>query len=132
MKFVTIFIFGLIAASNAELTIDELKKLASFREACMKETGVQLDLVKAAARGSISDDPILRKHMVCVFKKAGFMDSAGKLQTENIRQKLIDVMRDADLANQLVNTCGKQVATPEQTAFKSYKCFYEETNLPVI
>ncbi|KAJ8980116.1 hypothetical protein NQ317_010902 [Molorchus minor] len=118
--------------ATAELTIEQLKKLATYRKECMAETGVKEEVVRSASRGVIADDPKLNEHLLCVFKKAGFSDGAGQIQKEVIKQKLTDVIRDADLAESLVNSCVLQMETPQLTSLESYRCFYEKTNIPVV
>nr|USH46137.1 odorant binding protein 6 [Apriona germarii] len=121
----------LLVAVKAELTLEQLQKLKTYREDCIKQTGVDSEIVENARRGNIVDNPKLQEHLFCMFKKIGFMDEAGRIQKDVLKKKLVDVIKEEELASKLIEVCATEASTPQLTAFENFKCFFGKTGLPV-
>ncbi|KAJ8932129.1 hypothetical protein NQ314_014910 [Rhamnusium bicolor] len=89
----------------AELTLEQIEKLATRRRECSAETGVDKTVLLNASKGNIVDDPKLNEHIFCVFKKTDFMDEAGNFQNEVLQKKITDAINDAELARKLIEVC---------------------------
>lgn len=93
---------------------------------CVKETDVDRYLVTKALTGNFSDDPKFKAHLFCLLNKIGFLDKAGNVLTDNMKEKLSLVIGDVNKIEQVAATCGEKKESPEQTAVAMMKCFYEE------
>lgn len=111
--------------------MEQLQKLKTHREECIKQTGVDQEVVDNARKGNVVDNPKLQEHLLCMFKRIGFMDDAGKIQKDVLKKKLVDVIKEEELANKLIEVCATEAATPQLTAFENFKCFFGKTGLPV-
>nr|QUP79543.1 odorant binding protein 50 [Monochamus saltuarius] len=127
-----LLVLTLFLVVKAELTLEQLKKLKVHREECAKQTGVDPELVAKARTGNVVDDPKLQEHILCMFRRIGFINEEGKIQTDVLRRKLVDVIKDEELANSLIAECVVAASTPQLTASGSFKCFYTKTGLPIV
>lgn len=96
--------------------------LVNAHHECATETGVEEDVIKETLQGEFTEDEKLKKHILCVGQKLGFMNEGGELQTEVIKEKLGDVVDNVD---ELLEKCVVDKGSPEETAFGFAKCTYE-------
>lgn len=114
--------------SNFQGLSDEQKaKLKNYHLECIKETGVNPDLVTKARNGEFADDEKFKNHLFCVSKKVGFQNEAGDIQEDVIRTKLNAEIKDLDITNKLIAKCALKKATPAQTAYDTIVCYYNAT-----
>ncbi|KAJ8924163.1 hypothetical protein NQ315_006947 [Exocentrus adspersus] len=133
MKFsLAVVVLTLLVVVKAELTLEQLRKLKTHREECLKESGADPEVVSNARRGNAVDDPKLKEHLLCMFKRIGFLNDEGQLQKDVLKRKLVDVIKEEELADKLIAECVIQGETPQATAFNSFKCFFKETGLPIV
>lgn len=64
---------------------------------------------------------------MCISKKVGFQNEAGDSQDEVIRTKLNAELNNLDVTNKLIAKCVTKQATPAETAFNSFVCYYQST-----
>ncbi|KAJ8955673.1 hypothetical protein NQ318_008542 [Aromia moschata] len=113
-------------AQKAGIITDEQKtKLMEYNKQCMEETNVANELILKAKAGEYSDDPLLKKQILCVNKKAGFQNDAGDLQIDFIKSKVNDIIKDEKTTADIVGQCAVNKGTPEDTAFEAVKCFHK-------
>ncbi|XP_018565054.1 B2 protein [Anoplophora glabripennis] len=125
-------VLTLFIVVKAELTLEQLKKLKDHRENCIKESGADPEVVAKARTGNIAEDPKLQEHLLCMFKRIGFMSEEGKIQRDVLRRKLVDVIKDEELADKLIGECVVEASTSQLTALESFKCFFTKTGLPIV
>ncbi|XP_063904896.1 B1 protein-like [Zophobas morio] len=116
-----------VAISVQALTDEQKEKIKTYHKDCAAASGVDQDLVARGRKGDFVDDPKLKEHLFCVSKKAGFQNDAGDVQTEVLKAKLNAELKDQEVTNKLVEKCAVKKATPQDTAFESFKCYYENT-----
>lgn len=85
------------------------------------------NLVQKARKGEFADDPKLKEFFGCMFTKVGFLNDAGEIQLDVIKQKMpSDVNKDE--AEKVLNACKDQKGESKaDTAFLLYKCYWEST-----
>lgn len=98
----------------------------------MKESGADETAVGNARKGQFVEDPKLYKYVFCFLKKADFIAENGDIKPDVIKAKL-----SADLGAQeidkVISKCKSEKGdTPEATAAKFYKCYYETSNKHVV
>uniref|UniRef100_M3TYY8 Odorant binding protein 4 n=1 Tax=Ips typographus TaxID=55986 RepID=M3TYY8_IPSTY len=118
---------GTIFCADADLTQQQKDKLLADGKACVAETGVSTDLIQAARQGKFTEDDKLKAFSFCMSKRLGFQNDAGDIQTEVVKQKLGGALGDLGVAAQLVTKCLVPKATPQETAFESFRCYYQNT-----
>ncbi|CAG9764449.1 unnamed protein product [Ceutorhynchus assimilis] len=116
-----------LAFVNADLTDEQKAKIVANGKLCVGETGVDTELIKQARNGKFVDDEKLKSFTFCMSKKHGFQNDAGEIQTEVVREKMTQVLGDADVVNKLIETCLVPKESNEATAFETFKCYYENT-----
>nr|UWL63301.1 odorant binding protein 11 [Pagiophloeus tsushimanus] len=124
---ILLVILGAFYAVNADLTDEQKQKIQAYGKECVGETSVDTELIKKARAGTFTDDAKLKAFVLCMSKKLGFQNNNGEIQTEVVRQKLGGALNDADAANKLVEKCLVVKGSNEDTAFESFKCYYEST-----
>nr|WJJ63286.1 odorant binding protein 28 [Pachyrhinus yasumatsui] len=122
-------IIGVSLGVYADLTDEQKQKLQNDGKACIGETGVEVDLVEKARKGTFTDDPKLKAFTSCMAKKIGFQNAAGETQRDVVKQKLAAALNDPAAADKLIEKCLHDKSTPEDTAFENLKCYYENTPL---
>lgn len=89
---------------------------------CAAESGVADAVLKDANEGKIAEnDPQLKQFALCFAKTVGFMNDAGDIMMDHIKQILYANM-DKNLAETIINKCMEKKATPLDTAFEMGKC----------
>lgn len=94
---------------------------------CTESTGVDKELVNKARQGEFVDDPKLKEFFNCMFMKVGFINEAGEVQVDVMKEKMpTDV--DKDEAEKVFAACmDKKGSSPGDTAYELYKCYWEST-----
>lgn len=90
----------------------------AFQE-CTKVTGIDIDIVIKAVTGEIPASESIKKYLVCVNQKLGFMDKDGQLHTEVFKEK---TGRYYDKIDELIKNCFEDKGNAEDSAFNSAKC----------
>lgn len=94
---------------------------------CIKETGVSTEVLVEAKKGHIGEDEALKKFVFCFFKKAGIVDSDGKLNIETAVAKLPPGI-DKDDAKKILESCkSKSGKDATETVFEIFKCYHKDT-----
>lgn len=94
---------------------------------CIKQTGVNPDLIKEARQGQFAEDEALKKFTLCFFQKSGIFSSDGKLNAEVALSKLpagVDKVAVKKVLEDCKTKTGKDAA---DTAYKIFKCYYKGT-----
>ncbi|KAF7272390.1 hypothetical protein GWI33_014817 [Rhynchophorus ferrugineus] len=112
---------------TADLTDEQKQKIIAYGKECVTQTGVDKELVHKARQGSFTDDSKLKSFTFCISKKIGFQNDNGDAQADVIKQKLAAAINDADAADKLIAKCLEKKDTPEETAYETFKCYYENT-----
>ncbi|XP_045465847.1 uncharacterized protein LOC123674802 [Harmonia axyridis] len=68
-------------------------------------------------RGFYPDSPVIRQHILCIWKEKGVMNESGNLQPEVIKSKLKN-----EQIKQQVLRCIVQKSNPAETAYAFYQC----------
>ncbi|XP_030764820.1 uncharacterized protein LOC115889043 [Sitophilus oryzae] len=118
--------------SPGRLSITQFGALSSAQQAkasklikeCFQESSVPNELVLKARKGNFSDDPLLKQYFLCVSTKAGVLSEAGEFNNDVIINDLTEIF-NADEANSLVKKCAVKRGSPTETAFESFRCFYQ-------
>ncbi|XP_066262801.1 B2 protein-like [Euwallacea similis] len=94
--------------------------------ACMQESGATEEMMRKAFQGEFPDASEFKKHLVCMGKKGGVIDSDGNYDRVVLKEKLLRLVRDEELVDELLEKCLVDQATPEETAFEMVKCSYRK------
>ncbi|CAH1114507.1 unnamed protein product [Psylliodes chrysocephalus] len=122
---IVIFVGLLALIGTGECIPDELKAhIMELQKICFAEVGSSEELVMKALKGESLDDPKLKAHVLCFSKKIGFLDAEGNLNISTIKEKLKMVFEDDKKVDEVVVSCAKTEATPEDTALSTFKCFH--------
>ncbi|CAH1379433.1 unnamed protein product [Tenebrio molitor] len=92
---------------------------------CRTQTGISEDLEKKFSDDVFVDDPIMKEYILCTMKSIGFVDESGNFLFHNIRRKFREVISDEAALERYIRKCTVKQETPQETAFKSMTCFYE-------
>lgn len=96
--------------------------LHSANQDCASESGLDEEVIEKALDGNLPEDEKLKKHVLCVGKKMGFVNEEGEIQVDVVKEKLGDSVDDAE---ELVKKCVEDKGNAEDTAFNFAKCAYE-------
>ncbi|XP_044757359.1 uncharacterized protein LOC123315647 [Coccinella septempunctata] len=80
------------------------------------------DQVNQLNKGGYPDSPVIRQHLLCIWKEKGVMDESGTLQPEAIKNKLSGLLPGNPEALQQVQRCIVQKKDPAETAYAFYQC----------
>nr|CAH7746642.1 unnamed protein product [Callosobruchus chinensis] len=104
-----------------------MKLLLRLHNECKAETGISDALATGVIAGKFPDDDVLKKHLLCIYKKTGFFTDDGHIQ-KDITQVIYEAtLKDETKAAQLVKICAVEKDTPENTAFEMSKCVWDNT-----
>ncbi|CAH1379442.1 unnamed protein product [Tenebrio molitor] len=92
---------------------------------CRTQSGISEDLVKKFRNDVYVDDPTVKKYTLCMMQSFDFVDESGDFLVDNIRKKFRQVISDEDTLESYIRKCTVKQETPQETAFKTMKCFYE-------
>ncbi|XP_066262793.1 B2 protein-like [Euwallacea similis] len=124
---VAVALVGSLLSANADLTDEQKQKILTNGKACVAETGVNPELIKAARQGKFTEDDKLKAFTFCMSKKIGFQNDAGEILADVVKQKLGGALGNQETANQIAQKCLVAQSSPQETAFHSFKCYYETT-----
>lgn len=114
------------------LTPEQKTNLRTNMAHCIKETGVDLQVVDEAKKGNFADDENLKKFIHCFFKKIGVVDDDGQIHVDVALQKLPAGI-DKAAAEQLLNDCKAKTGNDAvENAFEVFKCYYAGTKQHII
>jgi hypothetical protein len=109
------------------LTDEQKEKIKAYHKECSAQSGVDQELISKARKGDFTDDPKLKEHLFCFSKKAGFQNDAGDIQKDVLKTKLNAELKDEAATDKLIEKCAVKKATPQETAFDTIKCYYENS-----
>lgn len=95
--------------------------MLEISDKCAAETGVDKSLVEDAINGQYSNDPKFGDYAVCFAKAFNFLNDAGDLQMDIIKD-VIYAHYDKDKADAIMSKCMEKKASPQQTAVEMGKC----------
>nr|CAI5862182.1 unnamed protein product [Callosobruchus analis] len=104
-----------------------MKLLMRLHRECKAETGINDAVATGVMSGKFPDDEVLKKHLVCIYKKSGFMTDDGHIQKDITEVIYEATLKDEAKAAKLVKICAVEKDTPEDTAFEMSKCVWENT-----
>jgi hypothetical protein len=87
-------------------------------------SGVSQETIDKVRTGVLVDDPKMKKHVLCFSKKTGVATEAGDTNVEVLKAKLKHVASDEEV-DKIVQKCVVKKATPEETAYDTFKCIYD-------
>nr|ALM64969.1 odorant binding protein 7 [Dendroctonus armandi] len=126
--FIAVFlVLGVVFAVNARLTEEQKQKIQADGKACVAESGADPELIKAARGGKFADDGKLKDFTFCMSEKIGFQNEAGEFQRDVVLKKLGAAIDDDAAAKKLVEKCLVPKSNSAETAFETFKCYYENT-----
>ncbi|KAJ8955679.1 hypothetical protein NQ318_008550 [Aromia moschata] len=106
---------------------EKKEKIVTYHKECVAQTSVDKALLRATRKGEFADDPKLKEYFLCMSKKAEFQNEDGDIQKDILRQKLGDIIKDPVTMQQLIEKCALKKDTPQNTAFSTVKCFYDNS-----
>ncbi|KAJ8980115.1 hypothetical protein NQ317_010901 [Molorchus minor] len=109
------------------LPSEKVKKLKAYHTACLNQTSANTSLIEAAGKGEFVEDSRLKEYFLCLSKKIQFQNEDGEIQKNVLRQKMTEVFRDPLVTQQLIEKCAVKQDSPQNTAFNTLKCYYENT-----
>ncbi|VEN49319.1 unnamed protein product [Callosobruchus maculatus] len=125
MKYLVVLgaLLGLASAQSPS----QMKLLVRLHSECKAVTGVNDALATGVMAGKFPDDETLKKHLLCIYKKSGFMGDDGHIQKDVTQVIYETALKDEAKAEQLVDICAVEKDTPENTAFEMSKCVWDNT-----
>uniref|UniRef100_A0A6P7FHQ1 B1 protein-like n=1 Tax=Diabrotica virgifera virgifera TaxID=50390 RepID=A0A6P7FHQ1_DIAVI len=114
------------------ISVKASERVETHRQ-CQANTKTKLsdDIVHKLHTGEEVNDPILGKHMLCMFTKMLIMNADGDINAEVLRTKANRALKDENKLNALVKRCSiKEPGSAEDAAIKLLKCV--EIDVPVI
>ncbi|KAI7815286.1 odorant binding protein [Rhyzopertha dominica] len=124
--FVAVAVLAFVVCAQA-LSEEQKNKIKQISTECQQKSGVDQQLIQKARKGEFTNDPKLKAHLLCFAQKAGFMNEKNEIQSEAIKAKITPDV-GADEATKVTQKCAAiKSATPEQTAFDVFKCFFDNT-----
>nr|WAR33940.1 odorant binding protein 7 [Hippodamia variegata] len=78
--------------------------------------------VEQLNKGGYPDSPVIRQHLLCIWKEKGVMNEAGVLQPQAIKEKLGKLLPENPEAKQQVQKCVVQKEDAAATAYVFYQC----------
>jgi hypothetical protein len=118
-----IFLNGFISTIQA-LTDEQIQKRNKISKECQQVSGVSQETIDKVRTGVLVDDPKMKKHVLCFSKKTGVATEAGDTNVEVLKAKLKHVASDEEV-DKIVQKCVVKKATPEETAYDTFKCIYD-------
>lgn len=114
---------------QAELIITDSQKakLLAHHKVCSGEVNVKDDVVEKLLEGVFSDDQVFKDYLLCLSKRIGFQDEAGKVQKDVIIAKLKDSVQDPSKAEEYTEKCLVEAGKPADVVYKVVTCLQENT-----
>ncbi|XP_044745333.1 uncharacterized protein LOC123307181 [Coccinella septempunctata] len=123
MKFLVVAACAIIAVQA--LTDEQKEKLKNYSTACSESTGVDKEAITNARKGLFTDNEKYKDYLFCMSKKIGYQNEAGEIQKDVLREKALTALKDEKLVDNLIEKCAVAKDTPQNTAFETIKCYYE-------
>jgi hypothetical protein len=124
MKLLLCFAFAAIVIGAQALTDEQIQKRNKISKECQQVSGVSQETIDKVRTGVLVDDPKMKKHVLCFSKKTGVATEAGDTNVEVLKAKLKHVASDEEV-DKIVQKCVVKKATPEETAYDTFKCIYD-------
>ncbi|XP_072394786.1 B2 protein-like [Diabrotica undecimpunctata] len=121
-----LLVISFIGLSVNQMTPEIKAKVLEIGRSCMEESGADLEMIIKLQQGEFSDDPKLKKQFLCMNKKIGVQKENGDIDEAVIKERINQITNDAKRTEELMKKCLIKKATPEESAFESYKCLYNE------
>lgn len=117
---------------GAALEGDAKEKLVAVTKQCIQSTGVNEELVLKGRKGEFVEDPKLIEYYYCVFKTLDFINDAGVLNEQALREKL-PINADKEKADALFAKCAAiKGDSPQKTAYLAHKCYKENSDFVLL
>ncbi|XP_045465846.1 uncharacterized protein LOC123674801 [Harmonia axyridis] len=118
---------GLVVISIAIYYVESAKLSFAHRNPphpdCREHTKyITEEQVNQLNKGFYPDSPVIRQHILCIWKEKGVMNESGNLQPEVIKTKLGSLLPQNDQAKQQVQGCIVKKSNPAETAYAFYQC----------
>ncbi|KAJ8704677.1 hypothetical protein PYW07_011865 [Mythimna separata] len=134
MKSFVVFCLVLVVGVYANVTLPptQQEKAQKLAAECVKESGVSSEVLAEAKKGHIAEDENLKKFTFCFFKKAGIVDSDGKLNVEVATAKLPPGVDKEDAKKVLEGCKSKTGKDTADTVFEIFKCYHKGTKTHIL
>ncbi|KAL3265440.1 hypothetical protein HHI36_009643 [Cryptolaemus montrouzieri] len=122
MKVITgflIFFLSLYHVSPARLSLAH--KNPPHPDCVEHSKFITQDQVNQLNKGGYPDSPVIRQHLLCIWKEKGAMNEEGILQTDVIKSKIVIGLGDVD-DRKAAEKCIVQKENAAETAYEFYKC----------
>ena len=116
------------------LNEEQLSYISSVAQKCEQDSNVSLQLSHDLANHKIPDvskyydNEPLRKYILCVHTKAGFLNKDGSYNIKALKKWIKDGVDSDEKADELIQKCVAKRETLEDTAFDTFNCFYYNDN----
>ncbi|KAJ8970110.1 hypothetical protein NQ317_019656 [Molorchus minor] len=109
------------------LTDEEKQRVRDIHRECQSDpaTHADEDLLKKAYNGEHVESKSIGAHILCMSKKIKFQNENGDIDKKAVRKQLSKLISDETKLDEVVEKCGVQKTTPEETAQDIMKCFHD-------
>ncbi|CAH0553033.1 unnamed protein product [Brassicogethes aeneus] len=125
---VLLVIFSLVCISFGKIiqgqTNEEQSQVKNAHKNCQNDANTYVEpiLLEAMSKGTLSEDPQLKLHMLCLAKGLNIIDKIGHLNKDFMKQKFLSHYEGDDLKE--MEKCLEEKTSPEETAWEFYKCHF--------
>lgn len=105
------------------LTAEQKALAEEHHQKCLAESGVDIELVEKGRKGEFVVNPKLREYLLCFLKESEFVDDAGNLRSDKIKEKLSQDFSEAEI-NEVLTKCQSNAKTPQEKAAAFYVCYW--------
>lgn len=107
---------------------DELaKRIIENGRACIRESGVDREILDKSRQGIFTDDPKLKVFALCMARKSEIIKENGEIAVSVLREKFSPIIKDPIVIQKLIDRCALAKENPEETAFQFQQCFYRNS-----
>ncbi|CAH1114508.1 unnamed protein product [Psylliodes chrysocephalus] len=125
MKYILVAVLVAIFSIETECISDaEISLMMKIDQDCMPKSGATKEMSQRAMVGDFPDDPVYKKHMLCMTTAMGFFDEAGNYDMDRIHKELDSRIADPAKISEILSKCLVEKGSAEEKAFESGKCFY--------
>nr|QKV34985.1 Odorant binding protein 4 [Dendroctonus adjunctus] len=103
------------------------KQIIAHGRACIKETGIDREILEKSREGIFSEDPIYKQFTFCMGKQAGFISEAGDVLKDVLKEKSLSLFNDPALVQKLIDQCIVKKDTPQETSYHAHVCLYKNS-----
>lgn len=101
------------------------EKISEYRSGCIAQTKVDPERANQLRTGGFVDDDLkLKQYAACILKKLGIQNEDGSINHDILKKILVGNEKEVQ---DLVEKCLITKPTPEETAYESYKCVYQNS-----